>query len=78
MLDFVSKKQRDQKRKVEQEAVLKKSLAAKVQRFQSSPSEFSPKSGDVGYTEVTINGKRVRLLREHITLQPLSPVTLDI
>ena len=73
MLDWVSKKQRDQKRKVEQEAALKKSLAEKVQRVQASP-----KGENIGYTELTINGKRVRLLREHITIQPLSPITLDI
>lgn len=77
MLEWASKKQRDLKRKAEQEAELKKSLAEKVERFQASPAQASPTSDDIGYTEVTINGKRLRLRREHITIQPLSPATLE-
>ena len=73
MLEWASKKRRDQKRKVEQESALKKSLGEKVQRFKSSP-----KSGDIGYTELTINGRRLRVIREHITIQALSPITIDI
>ncbi|MDC1287417.1 hypothetical protein N8198_05985 [Gammaproteobacteria bacterium] len=79
MLEWASKKQRDQKRKVEQEAVLKKSLGEKVQRFQSSPKvQSSAKIENVGYTELTINGKRLRVIREHITIEALSTITIDI
>ncbi len=49
----------------------KNSLAEKVQRFQSSHN-----SENIGYTELTINGKRLRVFREHITIQALSPITL--
>ncbi len=72
MLKWVSKKYRDQKRKAEQEAVLKNSLAEKVQRFQSSQN-----SDNIGYTNLTVNGKRLRLIREHITIHALSPITMD-
>jgi len=70
MLEWVSKKHRDQKHKDEQEALLKNSLAEKVQRFQSSHN-----SENIGYTELTINGKRLRVFREHITIPALSPIT---
>ena len=71
MIEWVSKKHRDQKRKAEQETALKKSLAEKVQRFQSLR-----KSENTGYTMLTINGKRLRVLREHITIQAVSPITM--
>ncbi len=71
MLEWISKKHRDQKHKAEQEAALKNSLAEKVQRFQSPHN-----SENTGYTELTINGKRLRVLREHITIPALSPLTL--
>ncbi len=70
MLEWVSKKHRDQKRKAEQETALKNSLAEKVQRFQ-----IPHKSETIGYTEITINGKQLRVRREHITIPALSPIT---
>jgi len=72
MLKWVSKKYRNQKCKAEQEAALKNSLAEKVQRFKSSEN-----SENIGYTKLTVNGKRLRVFREHITIQALSPITMD-
>ena len=69
MLKRTSKK-RDEKARAEQEAALKKSLAEKVQRFQ--PTE---KPDKYGYTELTINGERKRVMRERITIPAISPIT---
>ncbi len=70
MLEWISRSRREAKRRAEQEASLKQSLAAKVQRFQAPAVEEDP-----GFTKLTINGKRVRVAREHITIQALSPIT---
>lgn len=70
MLEWVSKKHREQKRHIEKEAALKQSLAEKVRRFQSPDKKV-----DSEHTEITINGKRIRVVREHITLQAVSPIT---
>ena len=72
MLGRFSKKHREEKRRSEQELALKQSLAEKVRRFQApSLKERS------AYTELTLNGKRVRVAKEHITIQAISPITAD-
>ena len=70
MFEWISRNRRAEKLKAEQEASLKQSLAAKVKRFQSSATEDDP-----GFTRLTINGKKLRVAREHITIQALSPIT---
>ena len=71
MLEWISSKYRDEKQKLEKEANLKQSLAEKVKRFQSVSRQE-----DSGYTELTVNGKRVRIAREHITIEAISPFTI--
>ena len=72
MLGRFSKKHREQKRRSEQELALKQSLVEKVRRFQApSLNERS------AYTELTLNGKRVRVAKEQITIQAISPFTAD-
>ena len=72
MFEWVSKKYREQQQQAKQEAELKQSLADKVKRFQVAPTQARE-----AFTEVTVNGKRIRVAREHITIEALSPLTSD-
>ena len=72
MFEWGSSKYREERRQAKREAELKQSLAAKVQRFQAAPQ-----TSKEAFTEVTVNGKRVRVAREHITIEALSPLTSD-
>ena len=70
MIKWISRKSRQQKRQAEHEAALKQSLADKVQRFQASSGSKNSR-----YTEVKIKGKVLRVQKEHITIQAVSPIT---
>ncbi len=72
MLEWFSKKQRDEKRRQEQETAIKQSLAEKVKRFQAPAIKKV-----AAYTELTLNGKRLRVAKEHITIQAISPITAE-
>jgi hypothetical protein len=63
VLDWISKKRRDKKRKEAQEKILKKSLAEKISNYNNLIGESQK-----DFTEVTIGGKKLRVAKEQITL----------
>ena len=63
MFDWISKKRRDKKRSEAHEKELKKSLAEKVSKY-----EFVNKEPKNNFTELVINGKKLRVAKEQITL----------
>ncbi len=71
MLEWISRQHRDARRQAQQEAELKKSRAEKVQRFQASPKPENRR-----YTVLTINGKKLRVPKEQITIEAVSPITM--
>jgi len=63
MIDWISKKHRDKKRKEAEEQQLKASLAAKVAKYvESSGNE------EDDFTELFIDGKKRRVAKEQITI----------
>jgi len=63
MLDWISRKRRDKKRSEAHEKELKRSLAEKVSKYEILNNE--PKND---FTELVINGKKLRVAKEQITL----------
>jgi hypothetical protein len=63
MLDWLSKKKRDEKIKEIQEQELKKSLSEKVAQYQKIQDE-----PEDDHTEIFVNGKKLRVAKEQITL----------
>ena len=68
MLDWISKIRRDRKRRDAHEQELKRTLANKVSKY-----EYSAETTDNEFTEITIDGKKLRITKEHITLNDLWP-----
>jgi hypothetical protein len=66
MLDWISKKRRDKKRKEAREKTLKKSLAEKVLKYDNHIGESKN-----DFTEITIGGEILRVAIEQITLTDL-------
>ena len=62
MLDWISKK-KEQKRREEREAALKRSLSEKVAQYQEKQDDPAD-----DHTELFINGKKVRVAKEQIDL----------
>lgn len=63
MIDWISKKHREEKLKQAQEQQLRESLAAKVSQYvESSANE------DDDFTELLIDGKKRRVAKEQITI----------
>lgn len=69
MIDWISKKQRDKKRKEAHEQALRESLAEKVSRYEQSRTD-EPKDDDGGqdFTELFVNGKKLRVPKQEITV----------
>jgi len=63
MFDWISKERRDKKRSETHEKELKKSLAEKVSKY-----EYLEKEPKNDFTELVINGKKLRVAKEQITL----------
>lgn len=63
MLDWIYKKQREKKRKDAHERALKKTIAEKIARY-----EKNNESDEDEFTEVAIEGKKVRVAKEQITI----------
>jgi len=63
MLDWIFKKRRNKKRRDAQEQELKRSLANKISKYVDS---IDTKEND--FTDLTINGKKMRIAKENITL----------
>ena len=72
MLEWFSRKQREEKRRQAEETAIKQSLAEKVKRFQTPAIKKV-----AAYTELTLNGKRLRVAKEQITIQAISPITAE-
>jgi hypothetical protein len=68
MLDWISKKRRDKKRKEAHEKILKKSLAEKVLKYDSHIYNNHIGESKNDFTEITIGSKKLRVAKEQITL----------
>ena len=66
MFDWFSSQRREQKRKDAHEKELKKTLASKVAHYE----KYADSAHD-DFTEVAINGKKVRVAKEQITINGL-------
>ena len=71
MLDWISKKRRDKKRREAHEKALKKSLAEKVLKYDSHICNSHIGESKNDSTEITIGGKKLRVEKEQITLTDL-------
>lgn len=63
MLDWLSRKKREEKEKRTREEELKKSLSEKLAHYKEKEQEPAD-----DHTELFINGKKVRVAKEQITL----------
>ena len=63
MLDWLSKKKREEKIKESREQELKRSLSEKVAQYQKIQEEPAD-----DHTEIFVNGKKLRVAKEQITL----------
>ncbi len=63
MLDWISKKKNEQKRKAEREEALKRSLSEKLAQYEQKQEEPVD-----DHTELLINGKKLRVPKELIDL----------
>jgi hypothetical protein len=68
MFDWISKKRRDKKRKEANEKILKKSLAEKVLKYDSHIYNNHIGESENDFTNITIDGERLRVAKEQITL----------
>ena len=66
MIDWLSKKRREEKRKQADEKELKASLSEKLAAYERS-QEVSPDDPD-DHTELMVNGKKVRVSKTQIDL----------
>ena len=66
MIDWLSKKRSDKKRREAHEQALKNSLADKIAQYES---QFNAVNN--GFTNITIDGETHRMAKEHITLADL-------
>ena len=69
MIDWISKKHRERKRREAHERQLKKSLAEKISQYEQSRNKSIDSSPKDEFTEVFINGKRLRVAKEQITVK---------
>ena len=63
MLDWLSKKKREEKIRESREQELRKSLSEKVAQYQKVQEEPAE-----DHTEIFVNGKKLRVAKEQITL----------
>jgi hypothetical protein len=69
MIDWISKKRREKKRKEAHEWQLKKSLAEKISQYEESGKYSIDNSTEDEFTEVFIDGKSLRVAKEQITMK---------
>lgn len=63
MIDWISKKHRDKKQREAQEQRLRKSLAEKISQYEE------PSGNPIDdYTELFVDGKKLRVAKEQITI----------
>ena len=68
MIDWLSKKQREKKHKEALELELRNSLALKVSQYENSSVETADISDGQDFTELLVNGKKLRVAKEEITI----------
>ena len=69
MIGWKSKKHKEEKRREAHERQLKKSLAEKISQYERSYSISIDNSPEDNFTEVFIDGKRLRVTKEQITIK---------
>ena len=69
MIDWISKKRREEKRREAHERQLRKSLAEKISRYEQSRSNSIDKPPENDFTEVFIDGKKLRVAKQQITIK---------
>lgn len=69
MIGWISKKHKEEKRREAHERQLKKSLAEKISQYERSYSNSIDNSPEDNFTEVFIDGKRLRVTKEQITIK---------
>lgn len=69
MLNWISKKRREEKRNQAHERQLKKSLAEKISRYEQSRSNSIDNPPADDFTEVFIDGKKLRVAKQQITIK---------
>ena len=70
------KDRKEKKQKEEHELKLKKALAEKFSNYDSSPAKSettTPKSDQTDYTTITLNGQKLRVAKEQITIYDIDP-----
>lgn len=68
MIDWISKKQRDKKRKEAHEQALRKSIAEKISRYEDARTDSAADADDQDFTELYVDGKKVRVAKQQITV----------
>ena len=66
MIDWLSKKRREEKQQQAEEADLKASIAEKISQYEASQEVNTDDEDD--HTELVVNGKKVRVAKQQITL----------
>ncbi len=68
MIDWLSKKRREEKQKQAQEEDLKASIAEKISQYEASKETNISDEDDDDHTELMVNGKKVRVAKQQIDL----------
>ena len=71
MIDWISKKHREQKRKEEHERALRESLAAKVSQYEMENSGPLDSQDGQDYTELFLDGKKLRVAKQVIEVSDI-------
>lgn len=69
MIEWISKKHREQKRREAHERQLKKSLAKKISRYEQTRGNSGDNPPAEDFTEVLIDGKKLRVAKQQITIR---------
>ena len=67
VIDWISKKRREEKRKNAEEQKLKDSISEKLARYEES-QQTSPDDADDDHTELMVDGKKLRVPKTQIDL----------
>ena len=69
MIEWISRKHREEKRREARERKLKKSLAEKISRYEQSRGNSGDNPPADDFTEVLIDGKKLRVAKQQITIK---------
>ena len=68
MLDWLSKKRREEKRKQAEEDKLRASLSEKLARYEESQQTAPSNASDADHTELMVDGKKLRIPKTQIDM----------